>query len=115
MEDEKEYKFSISEEASKQIKLQLQKRDNPNCYLRLGVKGAGCSGYSYVLQFEDSLPKERDYIFTEYDIKVVIDKKSILYLNGSMLDWEKSLLNQGFKFINPNEKSRCGCGISFTI
>ena len=115
MEDEIVYQFSVSATAAEQIKLQLQKRGTPDSFLRLGIKGGGCSGFSYVIQFEDEAPKSRDTIFEEHGIKVVIDKKSLIYLNGSTLEWEKTLVKQGFKFLNPNEKSSCGCGHSFTV
>jgi len=115
MESDKTYQVSVSEVASKQIKLQLQKRGTPDAYLRLGVKGAGCSGFSYVLQFEDDPPRDNDVVFHEHDVKVVLDKKSLVFLNGTILDWEKTLLRSGFKFNNPNEKTSCGCGNSFTV
>lgn len=115
MEDEKIYQFSVSAQAADQIQIQLQKRGTPDSYLRLGIKGGGCSGFSYVIQFEDAAPRDKDLVFQEHGIKIVIDKKSIIYLNGSTLEWEKSLLQQGFKFLNPNEKSSCGCGHSFTV
>ena len=115
MEDEQNQKVSISPIAAENVKLQLEKRGTPESYLRLGIKGGGCSGFSYVLQFEDSPPRERDVVFEEHGVKVIVDKKSLLYLNGSTLDWEKTLMRQGFKFVNPNEKSTCGCGESFTV
>ena len=110
-----EYTITISEKAAEAAKLQLEKRNTPESYLRLGIKGGGCSGFSYVLMFEDDPPKDRDLVFEQHGVKIVIDKKSIVYLNGAILDWEKTLLKQGFKFINPNEKSSCGCGHSFTV
>ena len=110
-----EYTISISEIAAEQAKLQLEKRGTPESYLRLGIKGGGCSGFSYVLRFEDDPPKDKDLVFDQHGIKIVVDKKSIVYLNGAILDWEKTLMKQGFKFVNPNEKSSCGCGHSFTV
>lgn len=110
-----DYKISVSPLAAEQIKIQLEKRGTPDGYLRLGIKGSGCSGFSYVIQFEDDPPRDRDIIFDTENIKIVVDKKSIIYLDGSVLDWEKTLMSQGFKFINPNEKSTCGCGLSFTV
>lgn len=108
-------KICLSEAAANQIKLQLEKRGTPNASLRLGVKGGGCSGFTYILEFEDSQPRIKDEVSYQHNIKIVIDKKSLIFLNGSTLDWKKSLMNQGFKFINPNEESRCGCGLSFTV
>ncbi len=109
------YNISVSPKAAEQVKNQLTKRGTPESYLRLGVKGGGCSGFSYVIQFEDSPPKEKDLLFEIEGIKVLVDKKSILYLNGTILNWEKTLMHQGFKLDNPNEKSKCGCGTSFTV
>lgn len=110
-----EYKISISPEALKQIKIQISKRGIFPSNLRLGVKGSGCVGFMYHLQFEDSSPKEKDLIFVFDDIQVVVDSKSILYLNGTTLDWESTLMRQGFKFNNPLQKSSCGCGGSFSF
>jgi iron-sulfur cluster assembly protein len=115
MEDENSYKVSISPIAAENIKLQLESRGTPESYLRLGIKGGGCSGFSYVLRFEDDPPRDKDIVFEEHGVKIIIDKKSLTYLNGSTLDWEKTLLKQGFKFVNPNEKATCGCGHSFTV
>ena len=111
---EKVYQVSISALAAEQVKKQLEKRGTPNAYLRLGLKGAGCSGYTYVLQYEDS-PKEKDKFFQSNGINIIVDAKSIIYLDGSTLDWEKSLLKPGFKFTNTNEKTTCGCGHSFGV
>lgn len=114
--DEKTYQVSISLKAAEQVKQQLVKRGTPNAYIRLGLKGGGCSGFTYVLQFEDTEPKEnRDIVFVENDVRIVVDKKSLVYLNGATLDWEQSLMKKGFKFVNPNEKSSCGCGHSFNV
>ena len=115
MEADKKYQIFVSAKAAEQIKLQLQKRNTPDAYLRLGIKGGGCSGYSYVLQFEDQSPQARDLVFESEGIRVVVDAKSVIYLNDSTLDWEKTLMSQGFKFRNPQEKSSCGCGESFTV
>lgn len=107
--------LQVTELAAQQIKQQLQKQNIPNGHLRLGVKGGGCSGFSYVLRFEDSPPTEKDKVFQIHDANIVVDLKSLLYLKGCTLDWEHSLVKQGFKFLNPNEKSTCGCGHSFSV
>jgi iron-sulfur cluster assembly protein len=81
--------------------------------LRLGVMGGGCSGLSYSIKF-DAQPRERDRIF-EYDgVRVFVDPKSFLYLHGMTLDYEETLMRQGFNFINPNSSRSCGCGSSFS-
>jgi iron-sulfur cluster assembly protein len=82
--------------------------------LRLGVKGGGCSGLSYSIGF-DTHPRERDRIFTFDDVRVFIDPKSFVYLNGMTLDYEETLMRQGFNFINPNSARSCGCGTSFSV
>ena len=81
--------------------------------LRLGVKGGGCSGLSYAIAF-DSHPRERDRIFTFEGVRVFVDPKSFVYLSGMTLDYEETLMRQGFNFINPNSTHSCGCGSSFS-
>ncbi len=80
--------------------------------LRLGVIGGGCSGLSYNVQFD--LPRERDRIFTFGDVRVFVDPKSFIYLQGMTLDWQETLMQQGFVFLNPNAAKTCSCGTSFT-
>ena len=82
--------------------------------LRLGVKGGGCSGLSYAIAF-DSHPRERDRIFTFDGVRVFVDPKSFVYLSGMTLDYEETLMRQGFNFINPNSTRSCGCGTSFSV
>ncbi len=82
--------------------------------LRLGVKGGGCSGMSYSVGF-DTRPRESDNLFTFEDIRVFIDPKSFVYLRGMTLDYEETLIRQGFNFINPNSARSCGCGTSFSV
>ena len=82
--------------------------------LRLGVKGGGCSGLSYAIAF-DAQPRERDHIFVFDGVRVFIDPKSFVYLKGMKLDYEETLMRQGFNFINPNSTRSCGCGSSFSV
>lgn len=82
--------------------------------LRLGVKTSGCSGMAYVMEFVDDL-EEMDEVFEDKGVKVIIDPKSLVYLDGTEMDFAKEGLNEGFKFTNPNEKGACGCGESFTV
>ncbi|MDF2694183.1 MAG: Iron binding protein IscA for iron-sulfur cluster assembly [Labilithrix sp.] len=112
--------ISITQSAVDAIGAQIAKRGIPGTALRVGIRGGGCSGFSYVIEFHDGEPRARDIVYdmkatSGSDVRVVVDKKSLLYLNGATLDWEKTLLRQGFKFINPNEKASCGCGTSFTV
>jgi len=81
--------------------------------LRLGVQGGGCSGLSYNIRF-DTQPRERDRVFQYGDVRVFIDPKSFIYLHGMILDYEETLMHQGFVFQNPNAKKSCGCGTSFS-
>ena len=102
------------------ISRQMRKRGTLETSLRLGVRGGGCSGFSYVIEFFDGTPHVRDKVFS-FDasdgtpVRVVVDPKSLLYLGGTTLDWEQSLMRQGFKFTNPNATGGCGCGSSFTV
>lgn len=82
--------------------------------LRLGVSGGGCSGLSYVIKF-DTHSRERDRIFEFDGVRVFIDPKSFVYLNGMTLDYEETLIRQGFNFLNPNATRSCGCGTSFSV
>lgn len=82
--------------------------------VRLGVKTSGCSGMAYVMEFVDDL-NDDDAVFEERGVKVIIDPKSLLYLDGTEVDYGKEGLNEGFKFNNPNAKNECGCGESFTV
>jgi iron-sulfur cluster assembly protein len=81
--------------------------------LRLGVQGGGCSGLSYNISF-DTRPRERDRVFTFGDLRLFVDPKSFIYLSGMILDYENTLMKQGFNFINPNASRSCGCGSSFS-
>ncbi|MFZ0706559.1 MAG: iron-sulfur cluster assembly accessory protein [Candidatus Korobacteraceae bacterium] len=81
--------------------------------LRLGVQGGGCSGLSYNIRF-DTQPRERDRVFQYEDVRVFVDPKSFIYLHGMVLDYEETLMHQGFVFQNPNAKKACGCGTSFS-
>ena len=82
--------------------------------LRLAVRTTGCSGMAYVLEFADEV-EDGDVVFDDNDVKVVVDPKSLVYLDGTELDFGKEGLNEGFKFNNPNVKDECGCGESFNV
>ena len=116
----KKLELLITQAAVDAIGGQITKRGRPQTALRVGIRGGGCSGFSYVIEFHDGPPNARDVVYDLTSaggspVRVVVDKKSLLYLNGSTLEWEKTVMRQGFKFINPNEKSNCGCGTSFTV
>ncbi len=82
--------------------------------LRLGTKTYGCSGMAYVVEFADEI-EDTDTVFEDHGIKIIIDPKSLVYLDGTEMDYTKEGLNEGFKFKNPNESDSCGCGESFTV
>ena len=82
--------------------------------IRLGVKTSGCSGLAYVLEFVDEV-SPHDEVFESHGVKVFIDPKSLVYLDGLEMDYVKNGLNEGFEFNNPNQKGECGCGESFTV
>jgi iron-sulfur cluster assembly protein len=82
--------------------------------LRLGVKTTGCSGLAYKLEFVDSINSD-DEVFESEGIQVIVDKKSLQYIDGTRLDYTREGLQEGFKFTNPNVKDECGCGESFTV
>jgi iron-sulfur cluster assembly protein len=105
----------ITDKAVEFAKKKLGGRGTPDAAIRLGIKGGGCSGFSYVIQFEDDPPRERDRVFEAGGVRFIVDKKSLIYLAGSALDYEQTLMFQGFKFRNPNEATSCGCGHSFTV
>jgi iron-sulfur cluster assembly protein len=112
--------IAISQQAVDVIARQLRKRGTLDSSLRVGIRGGGCSGFSYAIAYHDGPPHERDTIIDcvatdGSKVRVVVDPKSLLYLNGSELVWEQTLMRQGFKFQNPNEKSSCGCGSSFSV
>lgn len=105
--------ITMSERAVKHVRSQLQKRGS-GIGVRLGVRTSGCSGLAYELEFVDT-PESEDNIFDCDGIKVVVAPKSLVYLDGTELDFVREGLNEGFKFTNPNVKNQCGCGESFNI
>ncbi len=107
--------ISLTPKAVEMAKKQLVKRGTPEAAVRLGLKGGGCSGFSYVIEFSDDPPRERDRVFDFDGVRVYVDPKSLIYLAGTVLDWEQTLMYQGFKFKNPQEATNCGCGHSFSV
>lgn len=106
--------ITMTDTAAARVKSFLDNRGH-GIGLRLGVKTNGCSGLAYMLEFVDELDEDMDTVFIDHDIKVIVDKKSLIYLEGTQLDFEKEGLNEGFVFNNPNKKGECGCGESFTV
>jgi iron-sulfur cluster assembly protein len=104
----------LGDSAVGRLKALLAERQTPQAGLRIAVKGGGCSGLAYHMEWAET-PKERDKVFEREGVRVFIDPKSYLYLMGTELIFEESLMASGFKLRNPNEKGACGCGESFTV
>lgn len=105
--------ITLSDKAAKHVAGFLQKRGK-GIGLRLGVRTSGCSGMAYKLEFVDEI-NEDDQVFDSNGVKVIVDAKSLPYLDGMELDFAREGLNEGFKFNNPNVKDQCGCGESFNV
>jgi iron-sulfur cluster assembly protein len=105
--------ITLTDNAAEHVRRFLQKRGKGGG-IRLAVKTSGCSGLAYVLEVFDQAEPE-DVMFVDRDVKVVVDPKSLIYLDGTELDFSREGLNEGFKFNNPNVKDACGCGESFNV
>lgn len=107
--------ITITGKALKQVKLIMEESKIPSTYgLRIGVKGGGCSGFSYQLGFEEEV-RDGDTVIEKDGIKIYVDGKSLFYLSGSEMDYSDGLKGKGFVFNNPNATKTCGCGESFGI
>ncbi len=104
---------TITERAAERVEAFLTNRGK-GIGIRLAVRTSGCSGMAYEIEFADEV-REEDSVFEGHGVKVIIDPKSLVYLQGTEIDYTKEGLNEGFKFINPNAKAACGCGESFNI
>ncbi|MGB5304779.1 MAG: iron-sulfur cluster assembly protein IscA [Gammaproteobacteria bacterium] len=105
--------ITLTEAAAGRVKNFLEKRGK-GVGLRLGVKTTGCSGMAYVMEYADAIEKD-DVVFEDQGIKVLVNPKSLVYLDGTELDYAREGLNEGFQFKNPNVKDECGCGESFKV
>jgi iron-sulfur cluster assembly protein len=105
--------ISLTANAAKHVASQLASRGK-GVGIRIGVTTTGCSGMAYVLEFVDEL-KTEDQVFANHGVNVVVDPKSLVYLDGTEMDFVKNGVNEGFEFHNPNVKGECGCGESFTV
>lgn len=107
--------ITITDKAANQIEvIRKQNQLSDNFSLRVGVKGGGCSGFSYVLGFDDQ-QRPNDRVITSHGIAIIIDEKSLYYLAGTELDFQDGLNGKGFIFSNPNASKTCGCGSSFAV
>ena len=107
--------ISLTDKAKEKIKQTLAKRGR-GVGIRIGVRTTGCSGLAYTMEYVDSYQAEVGVTnFAQRDFVLLVDAKSLAYLNGLTMDWVRNGLNEGFDFVNPNERDRCGCGESFRV
>ena len=106
--------MTVTPIAAERIASIIESRDKPSFGIRIGVRGGGCNGMSYTLEFADDL-EPMDEVVLVGDIKILIDPKASMFLIGTVMDYESDFMKSGFLFRNPNEKGRCGCGNSFNV
>lgn len=106
--------FGITDTAVARIRKLREERQTPEAGIRVSVRGGGCSGLTYLIEWAEA-PRERDKVFERDGVRVFVDPKSYLYLAGSQLGFEESLMASGFRLENPNVKTACGCGESFSV
>lgn len=107
--------ITLTPTAAEEVRRLIAKEQKPNVALRIGVKGGGCSGFSYQMLVDEATPKQYDSMFEQDGIKILVDAKSHLYLDGTTVDFKSSLMGGGFEFNNPLAKKSCGCGTSFSV
>ena len=113
--------ITITESAAAKLKSILQERELPDTAgLRFAVKGGGCSGFEYVVEVEENsrkfeMPTRGDKVFVSHGARILVDKKSLLFLDGTEIDWEEKPFGHSFVYKNPNAAGVCGCGISFSV
>jgi iron-sulfur cluster assembly protein len=108
--------ITLTETAAKEVKRVMAEQNLPEgVVLRVGVQGGGCSGFQYALGFDQAANPESDEIMEAHGLKVAVDKRSALYLSGTVLDFYEGLERRGFMFNNPNATKSCGCGTSFSV
>ncbi len=109
--------IGVTERAAKEILRVIDEQSFPadSTWVRIGAKGGGCSGFSYVLDFDMNGPTDYDMTFEEHGVRIVIDKKSEFFMGGTTVDFNDGLLDRGFVFQNPSSSGSCGCGTSFSV
>lgn len=106
----------LTERAAAEMRRLLNQQDLPEgAGIRVGVRGGGCSGYSYLLDFDPNGPREDDEVLEEQGVRLFVDRRSLPFLQGTTLDYSDGLMGRGFQFRNPNAKGTCGCGESFAV
>src|SRR5215471_3130 len=108
-------RITLTQEAAQFVKDRLAKEGRPTASLRVGVRGGGCNGLTYVLDYTDDPPRSRDLVYDFYGTRVLVDNRSLEYIEGSTIYYERTLMFQGLKFKNPLEASTCGCGETFSV
>jgi len=107
--------ITLTETAAKKVKQKLINRGK-GIGIMIGVQTTGCSGMAYKLEYVDALPESGSYMsYQTNDVIVIVSQKDLPYVDGLMMEYKREGLNEGFNFVNPNEKARCGCGESFTV
>jgi iron-sulfur cluster assembly protein len=107
--------INLTELAARKVKSHLDKRGH-GIGITIGVKTTGCSGLAYTLEYVDELPDDGSYMsFNSHDVMIIVNEKNLAYIDGLTMDFKRQGLNEGFEFINPNERDRCGCGESFRV
>jgi iron-sulfur cluster assembly protein len=104
--------IELTDTAVKEIRKLAEKRGKPTSALRAGIRGGGCTGFSYLFEWADGDPKPHDKVFEKDGVRLFVDPKSFVYLDGTTLTFITSMMGHGFKFENPNVKGTCGCGES---
>ena len=108
--------IELTDTAVAEIRKQKAQRGTPEAALRVGIRGGGCTGFSYLFEWSDGAPKDKDQVFEKDGVKVFVDLKSFLFLDGSTIDYkEEGLMQRGFTFLNPKSSGTCGCGESFAV
>lgn len=105
----------VTERAAKVMRGQLEKRGTPEAAIRFGIRGGGCTGYSYMFQFEDGEPRAKDHVVEAHGVRLFVDPKSMLLIKGTRIDFETGIRGHGFRFENPNVSNSCGCGESISF
>ncbi len=108
-------RITLTPEAAAFVKERLEKEGRPGASLRVGVRGGGCNGLTYVLDYTDEPPRPRDLVYDFHGTRVLVDNRSIAYIDGSTIVYERSLMFTGLKFKNPLEATTCGCGETFSV
>lgn len=106
---------TMTSRAAKIMRDQILKRGNPNAVVRFGIRGGGCTGFSYLFEFDDRGARENDFVVVKDGVTLVVDPKSMFYVDGTNIDFETGIRGHGFKFENPNVDDSCGCGESISF